>query len=409
MAVTRRRLLVAAGSGAAGLALAGTGYAVGHHEAGADEGAVPFWGEHQAGIATSAQDRLAFASFDLDPVGPTDLCDLLRTWTQAAARMTAGAPVASPGGAALAPPGDTGEALDLAASRLTVTVGFGPGLFERARLGLGERRPAALSPLEALPGDQLDPARSGGDLCVQACADDPQVAFHAVRNLARLGRGIVTLRWTQLGFGRTSSTTSTQSTPRNLQGFRDGTNNLHGDDPAAMARYVWVGDDEPQRWMRGGTYLVCRRIRMLIEAWDRASLDDQERTIGRHKVNGAPLGGRREHDRVDLAARDASGSPVIPADAHIRLAAGSGNGGARILRRGYSYTDGTDPATGELDAGLFFICFQRDPHRQFAVLQRHLGANDALNEYIVHTSSALFAVPPGAAQGEYLGQALLEG
>jgi len=276
-------------------------------------------------------------------------------------------------------------------------------------LGLAARRPTPLRPLGPLLGDELNPQRSGGDLCVQACADDPQVAFHAVRNLARIGRGIVRLRWTQLGFGRTSATTSTQSTPRNLQGFRDGTNNLRGDDPAAMDRFVWVGADEPQRWMQGGTYLVCRRIRMLIEAWDRASIEDQEQTIGRHKVSGAPLGGRREHDPVDLSASDAAGAPVVPADAHIRLAAASGNDGVRILRRGYSYTDGTDPVTGELDAGLFFVCFQRDPHRQFAALQRRLGAGDALNEYIVHTGSALFAIPPGVSPGRYLGQELLEG
>jgi deferrochelatase/peroxidase EfeB len=407
--ITRRRLLAAAGGGAVGVALGGAGYALGRHEAEAPSGeTVPFFAEHQAGVATAAQDRLAFASFDLNDVDAGDLRELLRAWSEAAALMTAGRPAGPVAGAALDPPGDTGEALDLQAARLTITFGLGPGLFARERLGLARLRPGPLHPLGPLPGDQLAPDHSDGDLAVQACADDPQVAFHAVRNLARIGRGTVVLRWTQLGFGRTSSTTSTQSTPRNLQGFKDGTNNLRGDDAAAMADHVWIGDDEPQRWMRGGTYMVCRRIRMLIESWDRASLQDQEATIGRHKVSGAPLGGVHEHDTVDLRARGADG-PVVPQDAHIRLAAPATNAGTRILRRGYSYTDGADPRTGELDAGLFFVCFQRDPHRQFAAIQRRLGAGDALNEYIVHTGSALFAVPPGAAQGGFVGQGLLGG
>ena len=286
-----------------------------------------------------------------------------------------------------------------------MTFGLGPGVFDD-RFGLAASRPHALRPLDPLPGDYLEPARSGGDLCVQACADDPQVAFHAVRNLGRIARGAAELRWLQLGFGRTSSTTSGQATPRNLQGFKDGTNNLKADDEAALARFVWIGADEPQRWFRGGTFLVARRIRMLIEAWDRTSLAEQEQTIGRFKTSGAPLTGTHERDVVDLDARNPDGSPVIAADAHIRLAGSAANGGERILRRGYSYTDGIDPITGQLDAGLFFVAFQRDPHAQFAAVQRRLGRDDSLTEYIRHTSSALFAVPPGIARAGTVGEGL---
>jgi deferrochelatase/peroxidase EfeB len=297
----------------------------------------------------------------------------------------------------------------LPAAALTITFGLGADVFERGgedRFGLAPRRPLALSPLGPLPGEQLEAQRSDGDICVQACANDPQVAFHAVRNLARAARGAAVLRWTQLGFGRTSATTSDQLTLRNLQGFKDGTNNLHGDDAQAMHRFVWVGEEEPQGWFRGGTYMVSRRIRMFIEAWDRDTLHDQEQVIGRFKASGAPLSGQHEHDTVDLAARDASGATAIPGDAHIRLAAPASNEGQRILRRGYSFTDGIDPDTGELDAGLFFICFQRDPHKQFAAIQRRLGASDALGEYIQHRSSALFAIPPGVHPGGFLAQGL---
>jgi deferrochelatase/peroxidase EfeB len=269
-------------------------------------------------------------------------------------------------------------------------------------------KPAALADIPPLPGDRLLPAYSGGDLAVQACANDPQVAFHAVRNLTRLARGVAAVRWMQLGFGRTATTSEQQPTPRNLMGFKDGTSNVKGEDTPKMDADVWVGDDTDQAWLRGGTYLVVRRIRMRLESWDRTSLQEQERVIGRRKTSGAPIGAEREFDPVDLQAVDANGAPVVAANAHIRLASPDTNAGARLLRRGYSFTDGIDPATGELDAGLFFICFQRDPRTGFVAVQRRIASGgDALNEYIRHTGSAVFACPAGIREGEYVGQALL--
>jgi deferrochelatase/peroxidase EfeB len=406
--LTRRRLLASAGVGAAGLGLGAGGYLLGQETAeasGEGTGIVPFHGEHQAGIATPAQDRLHFAAFDLLSEDPADLRELMHEWTLAAAEMTAGEMVGDVDEAPLAPPEDTGETVGLLPSRLTVTFGFGPSLFEKPGLGLAAKRPAALRPIPPLPADELDPGESGGDLCVQACSDDPQVAFHAVRNLARIGRGTVAMRWSQLGFGRTSTTSRSQDTPRNLMGMKDGTANIRAEDGEAMSRFVWVGNEGP-RWMRGGTYLVTRRIRMLLEVWDRASLQDQERTIGRHKHSGAPLGGSEELEPLPLEA-EKNGHPVIPVDAHVRLASASANGGERILRRGYSFTDGVDESLGELEAGLFFICFQRDPEQQFVAIQRRLGSLDSLNEYIKHVGSALFAVPPGSRPGGCVGEALL--
>ncbi len=408
--ITRRRLLASAGAGAAGLGLGGaTGYLVGQETAEAKSdgtGSVPFYGVHQAGIDTPAQDRLHFAAFDLVSENRADLRELLREWSRAAAEMTAGEMIGDANGVELAPPDDTGETVGLLPSRLTVTIGFGPSLFERRGLGLGGKQPAALRKIPALPGDELSAAESGGDLCVQACSDDPQVAFHAVRNLARIGRGTVVMRWSQLGFGRTASTTRSQDTPRNLMGFKDGTANIRAEDTEAMRRFVWVGNEGPT-WMRGGSYLVTRRIRMLLEIWDRSALEDQEATIGRDKYKGAPLGGSDEFEPLDLEA-ERGGEPTIPVDAHVRLASASANDGERILRRGYSFTDGVDESLGELEAGLFFICFQRDPQRQFVPIQRRLGSNDALNEYIKHVGSAVFAVPPGARNGGYVGETLLD-
>jgi deferrochelatase/peroxidase EfeB len=414
MKVTRRSMLLGGGGAAIGLAAtAAGGYAVGHtvapDEASASSDVVPFDGPRQAGIATPAQARLVFASFDVVSDKASDLSELLAVWTDAARKMTLGHPIGPIEGPSEVPPVDTGEATGLPPSALTLTVGVGPTLFTKNgedRLGLAARTPSRLRPLPALPGDVLDPARTGGDLCVQACADDPQVAFHAVRNLLRVGRGIVELRWLQLGFAGNTRTTTDGPTPRNLMGFKDGTRNLRVEDSGELDQFVWVGDEEPQAWFRGGTYVVARRIRMLIESWDRDHLGDQENVIGRFKGSGAPLTGTREFDEPDFGAKRQDGEPVIPADAHIRLAAPEANGGMRMLRRGYAYTDGIDPRTGLLDAGLFFIAFQKDPDKQFIAIQRKLGLQDGLMEYLQHTGGGIWAVLPGARAGQNLGSGL---
>ncbi|WP_329024758.1 MULTISPECIES: iron uptake transporter deferrochelatase/peroxidase subunit [unclassified Streptomyces] len=406
-APSRRALLGWGGAGLAlGAAAAGVGVAAARSGDGggspaADSGAaVPFHGAHQAGIATAVQDRLHFAAFDVTTEDRAELVALLKEWTRAAERMTAGHAVGDGayGGLAEAPPDDTGEALGLKPSRLTLTVGFGPSLFAKDRFGLEGLRPAALVDLPKFPGDNLDRSRSGGDLCVQACADDPQVAVHAIRNLARIGMGRTAIRWSQLGFGKTSSTTPDAQTPRNMLGFKDGTRNISGTDTAALGKHVWAGKGDGPDWMTGGSYLVARRIRMHIETWDRTSLQEQEDVFGRDKGEGAPVGKSKERDEPFLKA-------MLPT-AHVRLAHPDSNDGATILRRGYSFTDGTD-GLGRLDAGLFFLAYQRDTRKAFVPLQRRLAAHDALNEYIQHVGSAHFAVPPGVRdKDDWWGRAL---
>jgi deferrochelatase/peroxidase EfeB len=333
----------------------------------------------------------------------------MRDWTAAAARMTAGMDASPAATTPLAPPADTGEAIGLDPAHLTLTFGFGPGLFASSagdRFGLAARRPPALVDLPPFPRDNLDPDTSGGDLCVQACGNDPQVAYHAIRNLTRIARGTAVLRWTQQGFGRTSSTTPDQVTPRNLMGFKDGTDNLRAGQTGFDGN-VWVSPADGPSWMVGGSYLVARRIRIHVEVWDRSSLTDQEQTIGRTKLEGAPLGATHERDPVDLHATGADHKPVIPRDAHVRLANQAANN-IHILRRGYSFTDGITSNTGQLDAGLFFLAYMRDPRHQFIPLQQHLATTDALNEYIEHVGSAVFAIAPGInSPNNYLGEELL--
>jgi len=400
----------------------------------------PFFGEHQGGIATPPQGHTYFLAFDLTTSKRDEVADLLRTWTASAARMTQGKP-AQPLSGGLKPvlaqgghdtrandydsyqasklsgvAADTGEVLGLPPSRLTITFGFGAGLFlkdRKDRYGLAARRPDALVDMPYFVGDQLVEERTGGDLSVQACADDPQVAFHAVRQLARLGAEVAKVRWAQTGF---LPSYGGRETPRNLMGFKDGTVNPPVNDPQAMTNFVWVSEEGPQ-WMRGGSYLIVRRIRIALEHWDRMTTAFQEETIGRHKYSGAPLGKGKEFDALDLDATDKDGNLVISENAHVRLAAAASNDGAQFLRRPYSYNDGVNFTAErwppwrqglEYDAGLFFLAYQRDPRAGFIKIYDRMSKLDMMNQFVTHVGSGLFACPHGVMQGSFVGARLFE-
>ncbi|UIJ34213.1 iron uptake transporter deferrochelatase/peroxidase subunit [Allobranchiibius sp. GilTou73] len=412
--VGRRRLVQGAAGGlAAGAAIGlGAGWGAGSASAAGapdDHDTVdlstqhPFYDEARpAGIKTPQQRYAVYMTFDLAQGAlRSDLQVLLARWTAAIAQLMKGAPI---GQVDSVRPGaigqDTGEAAGLDAASLTVTVGLGPGLFDE-RFGLSSKKPALLADLPALPSDNLVAASSGGDLSLQACADDPQVAYHAVRNLARMVRGTAMTRWAVLGFGRASAGKG-QETPRNLLGFKDGTRNLRSD--ADYDEFVWVDDASEQAWLRGGTYQVVRKISMNIEVWDADPINDQQSIFGRTKNVGAPLTGHGEFDTPNFHSRNATGKTVIPADSHVALAAHENNGGVKIMRRGYNYTEGIN-GFGQLDAGLLFIAYMSTP-QHFVTLQSKLGASDRLNEYISHVGSGLFAVPPAPKSGHYIGEQL---
>jgi len=415
LSTSRRRLIQGAGVGAGAVVALGAGFVGGRASAdGADIPATDdgdlvdltashafYTGTHQAGIETPQQRHTVFMTFDLTTTSKQDLQRLLAQWSAGIAQLQAGLPIGSvqPTNSAAAPQ-DTGEAYGLGAAALTVTVGLGPGIFD-GRFGLADKKPKLLADLPKLPSDRLRPELTGGDLSLQACADDPQVAYHAIRVLARLGRGTVNTRWTVMGFGRASAGKG-QATPRNLMGFKDGTRNVK--EPADIDTFVWIGDDSDEiAWMRGGTYQVARKIEMNIEIWDADRISDQEDVFGRSKAEGAPLTGRHEFDTPDFA-KVVDGKPVIPVTSHVALAAHENNNGIRILRRSYNYTDGINEL-GHLDAGLLFIAYMNDPGH-FIQLQTKLGSSDRLNEYISHVGSGIFAVPPAPKKGHYLGEEL---
>ncbi|MGO8832115.1 MAG: iron uptake transporter deferrochelatase/peroxidase subunit [Roseiarcus sp.] len=415
---TRRRFLAAT----AGLAAAGSSLAANPAralEAAQDAEArtrEPFWGAHQGGIVTPIQAHTYFAAFDLTTDKRDAVAQLLRRWTDAAALLSAGRAVDVRGADDDAPEPDPADVLGLSPSRLTLTFGFGAGLFVkdgRDRYGLRARRPEAFVDLPNFPGDQLAPARPGGDLSAPAGADNPQVAFHAIRQLARLAYGVAQIRWVQSGF---VSDYGARSTPRNLMGFKDGTGNPSTGDAKAMEAVVWAGDEAPA-WMRGGSYVVVRRARIALEHWDRMKVAFQEQTFGRKKLSGAPLGAEDEFDPVDLEAKDADGNPVIPENSHVRLAHQASLEGSRILRRAYSYNDGANFTAErwppwrqgmEFDAGLIFMCYQRDPRTGFIKIFEKMSRYDMMNQFVTNTGGGHFACPGGVAEGEFIGQRLFD-
>ena len=389
----RREFLKKAGIGGAGLALGLSGASAffANKEQGSKNIAdgqeeISFYGKHQAGITTPMQKNIYFVVLDLRTTDKTDVIQLFKDWTDYSQKLVNGDLVKKDGSNALLPPSDTGETVGLNPYRLTLTFGVSASFL--TKLGLEKKRPKLFRDLPAFPKEQLRDQYTGGDIVIQACADDEQVAFHAVRNLIRKGRNKVTMKWSQSGFAAIGDR---METPRNLFGFKDGTANVTTEKD--FDKVVWA---DSQDWMKNGSYMAVRRIIMHLETWDRTNLQEQENTFGRYKESGAPFGKQNEFDEVDLS--------LLPVDSHVRLAK---EVDLPILRRSYSYSDGIDPRTGQFDAGLLFIAFQKDPDR-FVKIQTNLGADDKMNEYVTHIGSGLFACFGGVKEGGYIGQDLFE-
>ncbi|MFF2849930.1 iron uptake transporter deferrochelatase/peroxidase subunit [Streptomyces sp. NPDC058001] len=409
--ISRRQLLGTAGATGLALGAAGgaTGYAAARSGSADTADAAPltslgadtamFHGKHQAGITTPMQASGHLIAFDLAPgAGRKEATALLRRWSAVAERLMAGESLS----------GDTEVARDAGPSLLTVTFGFGHSFF--GRTGLEKQRPVALDPLPDFSSDHLDKARSNGDLWVQIGANDSLVAFHALRALQKEAGSAARVRWQMNGFNRSHGATARPMTTRNLMGQVDGTRNPKPSDPDFQQR-IFVPEKpggEVPVWMAGGSYAVVRRIRMLLDDWEKLSVKGQEGIIGRHKSDGAPLTGGSETTEPDLDKLGADGTLVVPINAHARITRPDQNGGAAMLRRPFSFHDGFD-ADGVPEAGLLFVCWQADPARGFVPVQRKLDRGDALSPFIRHEASGLFAVPGGAEKGGYVGQRLLEG
>jgi deferrochelatase/peroxidase EfeB len=397
-------------SGAAGTALAG-GVLIGGARADGEvtrgsgpvtHAAYPFHGPHQAGVLMPGPaDKQAFAcvaAFDCTATNRPDLALLMYELTDRAWFLTTGGtpPDLGPG----QPPSDS-DVLGpvVAADGLTVTLSVGSSLFDE-RYGLANRKPLRLTPMSPFPNDFLEPAVLHGDLLLQLCANHPDTVHHAIRDITKHTRGSMQLRWKMEGY---ASPPRPSGTPRNLLGFKDGTANPTG---ALASSLVWVDDPAEPAWAQGGSYQVVRLIRMLVEFWDRVSINEQQNMFGRRRDSGAPLDGTREFDTPDYAT-DPHGY-VIPLDSHIRLANPRTRATAnqRIVRRSYNYDLGTDE-NGNLQAGHIFIAYQQDIQRQFETIQKRL-INEPLVDYVQPFGGGYFFTLPGVRDAnDWYGSGLL--
>lgn len=396
--LSRRRFLTGGAAAAGGVALAGTGYAVARATEdtppadAAGQAVEPFHGPHQAGIATAPQAVATFIAFDLDDSVDADgLRRLMLLWTEDARRLTQGQPTLA----------DTEPELAEVPARLTVTVGFGPGVFDRPELA--DRRPDWLAPLPAFPTiDQLDDAYSDGDLLLQLGADDPTTLSHAQRMMTKSARAFARVRWVQPGFTHGAGSVTPGQTPRNLMGQVDGTANPRpGTDE--FDDVVWCSGGPA--WVAGGTGIVIRRIRMELDTWDALERAAKEQIIGRRLDTGAPLTGEDEFDEPDFEAVGPDGLTVIPDFAHIRNAH-SDNASRQFLRRPFSYDAGWLP-DGRPDVGLLFVAYAADITTQFVPVQQRLAENDLFNTWTTPVGSAVFAIPPGCGPEGFIGETLL--
>ena len=351
--------------------------------------AVPFHGRWQAGIVNPPPPAACFVSFNVTAANRGELVELLKTLTARARFLTHGGIPANHG--PVEPPSDSGTlGPEIPADGLTITVGFGSTLFDD-RFGIAARKPKHLTPMTSFPNDDLKPNLVGGDLLLQICAGSTDTAIHALRDIAKHTRGGMQILWRMDGFVAPARPTGV---PRNHFGFMDGIANPNVTDAAVANRLLWVvpGIGEP-KWAVGGSYHVCRIIRMFIEFWDRVSLNEQQTMIGRFRASGNVLGTNSLSALPDFAA-DPKGK-TIPLSAHIRLAnpRTGATEDSRIFRRGYNYDNGVD-LTGNLDMGLIFNCFQQNLVRQFAANQTRL-IGEPMVDYISPIGGGYFFALPG--------------
>ncbi|CAJ1498664.1 Dyp-type peroxidase [[Mycobacterium] burgundiense] len=391
--LSRRRLLGASvlAAGAAGTAAVAGPRLVSGAAATAASAVEPFYGPHQAGIATVPQRYATLIAVDLRPDrrDVATLRSVMKLWTADAARLTQGLPAVA----------DTEPELATEPARLTVTVGYGPTLFDALRLT--HAKPATLRELPAFAVDRLEPRWSGGQLLVQLCGDSPLALSHAARVLLKNVRSMASVRWIQRGFRQPMHPENPGGSMRNLMGQVDGTVNLTANQ---FDRFVW-DDGGDQGWFAGGTIMVVRRIRAELDTWDQLGRDTKELVVGRTLDSGAPLTGQHETDEPDFEAH-VGGIPVIAPNSHIARARHHTEE-EQFLRRPYNYDD--PPEAGQVsDSGLLFLAFQRNPATQFVPVQQRISDADALNEWVTPVGSASYAMLPGVQDGEYLGQQLLD-
>ncbi|MDO5623424.1 MAG: Dyp-type peroxidase [Pseudomonadota bacterium] len=246
---------------------------------------------------------------------------------------------------------------------LSLVVGIGSAAWDRL---FGAPRPAQLHPFKELRGAHHHAPATPGDLLlhIRAATVDmcQELAMQAMR---ALGSAVRTVDEVQ-GFRYFDA--------RSMVGFVDGTENPEG--PEALAATV-IGDEDPA--FAGGSYVIVQKYLHDMAAWNSLSTEEQERVIGRTKL-----------DDIELA------DDVKPANSHVALNVVEDDDGNElaIVRANMPFAA---PARGEF--GTYFIGYARDPAVTELMLTnmfigRPPGNHDRLLDFSTAVTGTLFFVPP---------------
>ena len=400
------------GAAAAGVAATVSGKLLQGNAAGqtANAKAIPFYGQHQAGITNPPPNQRQavgdFVAFDVTAAGRKELTGLFRTLTTQAAFLTAGGP--APTAPANSPQPDDGiMGSQIPPDALTITIALGASLFDH-RYGLAARKPAQLVTMTPFRHDSLDPALSNGDLLIQICAATRDTAIHALLEIIAHTKGAMKPRWSINGL---HSPPRPVGIGRDFFGFKDG---ITGPDPASTAlmnQWVWVQPHTAESaWAAGGTYQVVRIVRFDVEKWQGVPLAQQERTFGRRKVSGAPMYALDPNapDTLDPIYTNDPHGLITPLNSHIRLAnpqTPQTASTSTILRRSYEYQASPDIG-GHPNVGHAFCCFQR--HLSTYITMQTRLENELLVHYITPQGGGYFFALPGVRNSrDYYARALL--
>lgn len=433
--MTRRQALFGVGVAAAGAALAGlTGCSSGSGDIesqieksdgelyyNVERMTTGFRGDGEQAGLLGGEAAMQCAAFNVTVSERDQLIQLLKNWTVAAENMCQGYPTKEPNSEKEASPDDTGEAYDLGAADLKITFGFGASLFEtedgKDRFGLKSIKPERLiRKMRKMPGDYLVEDQCGGDVYICCASNDSQVSWHAMHQMIKTGVGYAKVKWNRIGFLSAEAPGKTDHAPRDPFGFRDGsTNDAILADEELMKKVCWIQDEDNGNsvFSNGGTYIMFRIFAGKLESWDLQTLNEQERVIGRTKLEGIPLShlddpNADEFTEPDLSATDENGTPLIDPRSHVSTLRGVRNDtGHAMVRWGWNYTDGIDEF-GHMKAGMITGGLSRDPDADFMKFLDAFRDCD-LTDYLQYTASAVFIAPHAVRQNqEYIGQDMFE-
>ncbi|MFC8827588.1 Dyp-type peroxidase [Streptomyces sp. NPDC057137] len=261
-----------------------------------------------------------------------------------------------------------------------VSLGLGASLVE----GAAASSPQQLTVMPSFVGDLLDPTQSHGDLLVRVAGEHSAAVREAIQGVkAVAAKTGWTVRWAIDGFRADNRVEGGRGLARNPFHFTEGFGNPDSEREVVDRVLVRDGQGEPE-WAVGGSYQVVRVIRFATELWDKDSVPEQERIMGRGR-DGRWLDGTPTAEEPNFAA-DPKGRRT-PLDSHVRLAAPDRRNPPPLVRRSYSYD------RGDGDTGIIFSCYQRDLVQGFEAVQKRLEG-EALAKYVLTTGGGYFFVPP---------------